>query len=140
MKGNRILKETRFSWNTQIKENKEALFLHEAEPQEREYDFNVVPQKRTRSRQVIDKKQQLMESPLLNKLKSFPTKVCHTSTAMISFMDKSRKLAFKNFPATVANNNTMYLKEVMQQPDKERFIEAMVKELRTIQSVDTGKS
>ena len=36
------------------------------------------------------------------------------------------------YPASIADNDTMYLKEAMQQEDRVHFLDAMIKEIKTI--------
>ena len=36
---------------------------------------------------------------------------------------------FTALPASIADNNTMYLQEAMAQEDKDKFLEAMIKEI-----------
>ena len=83
----------------------------EVEPRERpnDNDDDEPEVKRTRAGREIKPTRRLKESYIYDKLKSF--------------------VAVFGFPASIADNDTMYLKEAMQQPDRGKFLEAMIKEI-----------
>lgn len=74
----------------------------------------------TRSGRTIRRTQRLEESPLLPTLRSFVSMVKHRVAEGIEMVA---------YPASIADNDTMYLKQAMQQPDRDKFLEAMIKEI-----------
>ena len=67
---------------------------------------------------------------LINALISIVTVALIISASLVTTdntINESCKLF--TYPATIADNDTMYLKEAMQQQDRQHFLEAMIKEI-----------
>ncbi len=75
--------------------------------------------------------QRLQESELLPKLTSFVTIIHHLAAvlALLDDKDLNKPCNFVAFPASLANEDTMYSTEALKQKDKGKFLEAMVKEI-----------
>ncbi|MDA3833359.1 MAG: reverse transcriptase domain-containing protein [Spirochaetales bacterium] len=85
----------------------------------------------TRSGRTIKRSQRLQESELLPVLQSFAA-VVHHVTNVLSRLDDNSLNELTNllaFPASLADSDTMYLNDALKQPDKDKFLEAMVKEI-----------
>jgi len=93
--------------------------------------FADEPIRTTRSGRVIQRTRRLTESELLPRLRSLVS-IAHHVTNVLSRLDDNslnELTKFVAFPASLADSDTMYLKEAMRQPDKDKFLEAMVKEI-----------
>ena len=85
----------------------------------------------TRSGRRVKLTRRLAESELLPKLRSFVSILCHVSAVLGQLDDNSLNelCKFVAFPASLADEDTMYLSEAMRQDDKSKFLEAMIKEI-----------
>lgn len=85
----------------------------------------------TRSGRRIKLTQRLAESELLPKLRSFVAILCHVTAFLGQLDDNSLNelCQYVAFPASLADEDTMYLSEAMRQKDKAQFLEAMIKEI-----------
>ena len=87
----------------------------------------------SRSGRVLRRTQRLEESYMLPRLRSMISEVCHATCEQNKLDDGTindvNKLHAHAIPASIADNDTMYLREAMQQTDKGEFLKAMVKEI-----------
>ena len=82
--------------------------------------------KRTRSGQVIKPTQRLRGSYIYDKLKSFVV-VALTASFISDGWNEISPLF--GFPASIVGNDTMYFQEAIQQDDKDKLVEATIKEI-----------
>ena len=89
--------------------------------------------RQSRSGRVLRRTQRLEESYMRPQLKSLLSKAVHSEVEQNKLPDRSInnmcKLCAHGLPASIADNDTMYLREAMQQEDKDEFLKAMVKEI-----------
>src|SRR5210317_1869631 len=70
-----------------------------------------------------------MESEMFNKLQSFSIAFYGLLSSMLDADIDYFEQVLEAFPASVADNDTMYLAEAMRQDNKDKFLEVMVKEI-----------
>jgi len=89
------------------------------------------PLRTTRSGRTVKRTQRLLESEMLPTLQSFLAIACHTAKVLgdLDANSLTELSKFVAYPASLADNDTMYLKEALQQPDRDEFLKAMVKEV-----------
>ena len=89
--------------------------------------------RQSRSGRVLQRTQRLEESYMRPQLKSLVSKTVHSEVEQNRLPDGSInnmcKLCVHGLLASITDNNTMYLREAMQQEDKDEFLKAMVKEI-----------
>jgi len=85
----------------------------------------------TRSGRRIRRTTRLQESEILPLLTSFVSVVNHVTAVLARLDDNSLNELCKlmAFPASLADEDTMYLNEALKQTDKDKFLEAMIKEI-----------
>ena len=96
-------------------------------------DPNEEAPRTSRSGRVLKRTQKMEESYMLPKLRSLISEAFHSTCEQNRLSDGSInelcKLSAHALPASIADNDTMYLREAMQQPDKDEFLKAMIKEI-----------
>lgn len=83
----------------------------------------------TRSGRQVTRSKKLLESEMLHTLKSFAAGSFCLFMAMTDIDLELLDQAINAFPASLADNDTMYLKQALQQVDRAKFLEAMIKEI-----------
>jgi len=86
----------------------------------------------SRSGRRIKRTMRLQESPLLQQLQSFASIYSNIAEATINLDETALCLLVDNFSvflSSFADTDTMYLQEAMRQPDRDKFVEAMMKEI-----------
>ena len=87
--------------------------------------------KTTRSGRKIRLTKRLQESSILPKLQSFISVANHVMNVVVRLDDNSINELSKivAYPASIADQDSMYLSEAMKQDDRDEFLKAMVKEI-----------
>ena len=101
------------------------------EPEGATIDEPVTVHPTTRSGRRVKLTTRLQESELLPKLQSFVGIVHHVVAVLAKLDDNSLNELCRlvSFPASLADNDTMYLTQALKQEDKDKFLEAMVQEI-----------
>ena len=90
-----------------------------------------VPRATTRSGRQIRPTARLQESELMPRLRSFAMIALCMTMALFVLDDGTFNEHLKLFayPASIADNDTMYIRQAMQQEDRYEFLQAMIKEV-----------
>jgi hypothetical protein len=93
--------------------------------------FEAIGHPTTRSGRRVKLTERLRESELLPKLHSFVGIVHHVIAVLAKLDDNSLNelCQLLSFPASLADNDTMYLTDALKQEDKDKFLEAMIQEI-----------